>query len=181
MRRPHLYASAARIGALALTDRGNLIFTEDASVAIFDVPARKVSQHSASVHPRSTYRFNDGACDPQGRFVTGLMDEVPSGNTGALFRFDGQLSDQVIHDDMALPTGLAWSQDGHTVYFVDSAARAIYRAEYLVEGRLGAVTLFAETPAELGGRMVWPWTAKAGCGCASTMAAACCVMTATAT
>lgn len=145
-----LYASAARIGALALTDRGNLIFTEDASVAIFDVPARKVLQHSASVHPRSTYRFNDGACDPQGRFVTGLMDEALSGNTGALFRFDGQLNDQVIHDDMALPTGLAWSQDGHTVYFVDSAARAIYRAEYLVEGRLGAVTLFAETPAELG-------------------------------
>jgi sugar lactone lactonase YvrE len=145
-----LYESAARIGALALTDRGNLIFTEDASVAIFDVPARKVSQHSASVHPRSTYRFNDGACDPQGRFVTGLMDEAPSGNTGALFRFDWQLSDQVIHDDLALPTGLAWSQDGHTVYFVDSAARAIYRAEYLIEGRLGAVTLFAETPAELG-------------------------------
>nr|WP_282876957.1 SMP-30/gluconolactonase/LRE family protein [Pseudomonas peli] len=45
-------------------------------MAIFDVPARKVSQHSASVHPRSTYRFNDGACDPQGRFVTGLMDEA---------------------------------------------------------------------------------------------------------
>ncbi|AYG45068.1 SMP-30/gluconolactonase/LRE family protein [Pseudomonas sp. Leaf58] len=145
-----LYESAARIGALALTDQGNLIFTEDASVAIFDVRLRKVRQHSASVHPRPTYRFNDGACDPLGRFVTGLMDDALSGNTGALFRFDEQLSDQVIHDDMALPTGLAWSQDGHTVYFVDSAARAIYRARYLAEGRLGAVTLFAETPAELG-------------------------------
>ncbi|MFJ4452646.1 SMP-30/gluconolactonase/LRE family protein [Pseudomonas sp. NPDC089392] len=145
-----LYESAARIGALALTDQGNLIFTEDASVAIFDMLPRKVRQHSASVHYRPTYRFNDGACDPQGRFVTGLMDEESSGNSGALFRFDGQLIDQVIHDDMALPTGLAWSQDGHTVYFVDSAARTIYRAQYLTEGRLGAVTLFAETPAELG-------------------------------
>lgn len=145
-----LYESAARIGALALTDQGNLIFTEDASVAIFDVSLRRVRRHSVSVHPRSTYRFNDGACDPQGRFVTGLMDDALSGNTGALFRFDGKLSDQVIHDDMALPTGLAWSQDGHTVYFVDSAARSIYRARYLAEGRLGAVTLFAETPAELG-------------------------------
>ncbi|MFK0094855.1 SMP-30/gluconolactonase/LRE family protein [Pseudomonas sp. NPDC090592] len=145
-----LYESAARIGALALTNQGNLIFTEDASVGVFDTQARKVRQHSASVHPRATYRFNDGACDPQGRFVTGLMDEAPSGNSGALFRFDGQLSDQVIHDDLALPTGIAWSQDGQTVYFVDSAARSIYRAEYLLEGRLGAVTLFAETPAELG-------------------------------
>ncbi|MFP3499524.1 SMP-30/gluconolactonase/LRE family protein, partial [Pseudomonas sp. SIMBA_059] len=87
---------------------------------------------------------------PQGRFVSGLMDEAPSGNTGALFRFEAQLSDEVIHDGMALPNGLAWSEDGHTVYFVDSVARSIYRAEYLPEGRLAEVVLFAETPAELG-------------------------------
>ncbi|HDS1818647.1 TPA: SDR family NAD(P)-dependent oxidoreductase [Pseudomonas putida] len=145
-----LYESAARIGALALTDKGNLIFTEDASVAILDVNARKVRRYSVPVHPRATYRFNDGACDPQGRFVSGLMDEAPSGKTGALFRFDAALSDEVIHDGMALPNGLAWSEDGHTVYFVDSVARSIYRADYLAEGRLAEVVLFAETPAELG-------------------------------
>ena len=145
-----LYESAARIGALALTDQGNLIFTEDASVAILDVARGKVRQYSASVHHRSSYRFNDGACDPQGRFVTGLMDEGPSGKTGALFRFDGELHDEVIHDDLALPNGLAWSQDGQTLFFVDSVSRSIYRAEYLEEGRLEHVTLFAETPAELG-------------------------------
>ncbi|MCP5776016.1 SMP-30/gluconolactonase/LRE family protein, partial [Klebsiella pneumoniae] len=56
----------------------------------------------------------------------------------------------VIHDGMALPNGIAWSADGQTVFFVDSAARSIYRAEYLPEGRLEQVSLFAETPAELG-------------------------------
>jgi len=78
------------------------------------------------------------------------MDEGPSGKTGALFRFDGELHDEVIHDDLALPNGLAWSQDGQTLFFVDSVSRSIYRAEYLEEGRLEHVTLFAETPAELG-------------------------------
>jgi len=145
-----LYESAARIGALALTDQGNLIFTEDASVAILDVQPGKVRQYSVPVHHRSSYRFNDGACDPQGRFVTGLMDEGPSGKTGALFRFDGELHDEVIHDGLSLPNGIAWSADGQTVFFVDSVARAIYRAEYLAEGRLEQVSLFAETPAELG-------------------------------
>mgnify|MGYP002759884266 FL=1 len=145
-----LYESAARIGALALTNQGNLIFTEDASVAILDVEPRRVRQYSAPVHHRSSYRFNDGACDPQGRFITGLMDEGPSGKTGALFRFDGELHDEVIHDGMSLPNGLAWSEDGHTVFFVDSVARSIYRAEYQADGRLEDVRLFAETPAELG-------------------------------
>ncbi|MFJ4347736.1 SMP-30/gluconolactonase/LRE family protein [Pseudomonas sp. NPDC089401] len=145
-----LYESAARIGALALTEHGNLIFTEDASVAMLDVGPGKVRQYSVPVHHRSSYRFNDGACDPQGRFVTGLMDEGPSGKTGALFRFDAELHDEVIHDGLALPNGLAWSADGKTVFFVDSVERAIYRAEYLEEGRLEEPTLFAETPAELG-------------------------------
>ncbi len=145
-----LYESAARIGALALTDQGNLIFTEDASVAILDVAPGKVRQYSMPVHHRPSYRFNDGACDPHGRFVTGLMDEGPSGKTGALFRFDGELHDEVIHDGLSLPNGITWSADGQTVFFVDSVARAIYRAEYLPEGRLEQVSLFAETPAELG-------------------------------
>ncbi|NIE74859.1 SDR family NAD(P)-dependent oxidoreductase [Pantoea sp. Ap-967] len=145
-----VYESAARIGALALTDHGNLIFTEDASVAILDVGPGKVRQYSMPVHHRSSFRFNDGACDPQGRFVTGLMDEGPSGKTGGLFRFDAELHDEVIHDGLALPNGLTWSADGKTVFFVDSVERAIYRAEYLEEGRLEEATLFAATPAELG-------------------------------
>lgn len=145
-----VYESAARIGALALTDQGNLIFTEDASAALLDLAEGKVRQYSAPVHHRSSYRFNDGACDPQGHFVTGLMDEGPSGKTGALYRFDHEMHAEVIHREMSLPNGLAWSQDGQTLFFVDSVARSIYRADYLAGGVLGEISLFAETPAELG-------------------------------
>lgn len=145
-----IYQSTARIGALALTDKGNLIFTEDASVAMLDVESGEVCMHSVAVHDGASYRFNDGACDPQGRFVTGLMDEGPNRRTGALYRYDSELNSRVIHRGMALPNGLAWSKDGRTLFFVDSVARSIFRAVYSAKGDLGAVTLFAETPAELG-------------------------------
>ncbi|WP_244216162.1 SMP-30/gluconolactonase/LRE family protein [Pseudomonas reidholzensis] len=145
-----VYESAARIGALALTDRGNLIFTEDLSTALLDVAEGKVRQYSAALNHRSSYRFNDGACDPQGNFVTGLMDEGPSGKTGALYRFDSELHAEVIQRNLSLPNGLAWSEDGQTLFFVDSVARSILRADYAPDGTLGPVTLFAETPAELG-------------------------------
>lgn len=145
-----VYESAARIGALALTDRGNLIFTEDLSTALLDVAEGKVRQYSAALNHRSSYRFNDGACDPQGNFVTGLMDEGPSGKTGALYRFDSELHAEVIQRNLSLPNGLAWSEDGQTLFFVDSVARSILRADYAPDGSLGPVTLFAETPAELG-------------------------------
>jgi sugar lactone lactonase YvrE len=145
-----VHQSTGRIGAMALTDKGNLIFTEDASAAIFDVDTSVVRQRTIPVRHATSYRFNDGACDPQGRFVTGLMDESPSHKTGALYRFDRELNAKIIRGGMALPNGLTWSEDGRLLFFVDSVARSIFRAEYLADDALGRVSLFAQTPAELG-------------------------------
>ncbi|RDL27439.1 SMP-30/gluconolactonase/LRE family protein [Serratia fonticola] len=145
-----VYQSSARIGALALTDRGNLIFTEDARVAILDPKQGVLRTHSSAVHNQASYRFNDGACDPQGRFITGLMHEGPNREAGALYRYDSELSAQAIQRNIALPNGLAWSEYDHTLFFVDSIARSIFRAAYAPNGELGAVMCFAETPAELG-------------------------------
>lgn len=146
----NVYQSTSCIGALALTDRGNLIFTEDAQVAILDLKEGVVHMHSAAVPGRIGYRFNDGASDPQGRFITGLMDAGPNRKAGALYRYDNELNAQLVHRNIALPNGLAWSQDGQTLFFVDSVARTIFRASYSTTGELGPVMLFAETPAELG-------------------------------
>jgi sugar lactone lactonase YvrE len=145
-----VYESAARIGALALTDRGNLIFTADAQVAILDPKGGVIRKLATAAHNKARFRFNDGACDPQGRFVTGLMNEGPNREAGALYRFDSQLNTQVIHRNITLPNGLAWSEDGNTLLFVDSIARSIFRAAYSPNGELEAVMRFAETPAELG-------------------------------
>lgn len=145
-----IHRSTARIGALALTDSGGLIFTENASVVLLDRATGAVSRRSAPVHDAASYRFNDGGCDPRGGFVTGLMDEGPSAGTGALYRYDSELDARVILRGLSLPNGLAWSADGSTLFFVDSVARAIFQAAYPASGELGAVSRFADTPADLG-------------------------------
>ena len=145
-----VYQSTARIGALGLTDKGNLIFTENASVATLDMRTGEVSRRSAPIHDGDCYRFNDGANDPQGRFVTGLMDEGSHRQAGALYRYDSALNAVVICPDVALPNGVAWSEDGHTLFFVDSVARAIFCAAYSAQGEVGVLKLFVQTPAELG-------------------------------
>lgn len=146
-----LYESPARIGALALTDKGNLIFTQDAGVAVLDRTSLRVTHNSKLAITLSSYRFNDGACDLQGRFITGLMDEGHSRNTGKLYRYDAGLNASVIMDGISLPNGLAWSSDGSELFFVDSVARTLYRARYPANGNgLEQVLVFAQTPAELG-------------------------------
>ncbi|MGO3713811.1 SMP-30/gluconolactonase/LRE family protein [Alcaligenes aquatilis] len=146
-----VYQSTARIGALALSDHGNLVFTENSRVCMLDTKTGTISSHSPAVKEATSYRFNDGACDPQGRFVTGLMDEARSGKTGALYRYGGELQAQQIHAGMSLPNGLTWSVDGKTLFFVDSVACSIFAADYSwANDELTTVSLFAQTPVELG-------------------------------
>ncbi|GGL54853.1 hypothetical protein GCM10009091_40870 [Pseudomonas brenneri] len=146
-----LYESPSRIGALALTQKGNLIFAQNAGVAILDRTSLRVIHNSKLAITLSSYRFNDGACDPQGRFVTGLMDEGHSRSTGKLYRYDAGLNASVMLDHISLPNGLAWSIDGTELFFVDSVACTIYRARYPANGSyLEQVAVFAQTPAELG-------------------------------
>lgn len=146
-----LYESPARIGALALTDKGNLIFTQDAGVAVLDRTSLRVTHNSKLAITLSSYRFNDGACDPQGRFITGLMDEGHSRNTGKFYRYDAGLNASVIMDGISLPNGLAWTSQGDELLFVDSVARTLYRAPYSANGNaLQKLSVFARTPEELG-------------------------------
>lgn len=146
-----VYESPARIGALALTQKGNLIFTQNAGVAVLDRSSLRVIHHSKLATTQSSYRFNDGACDPQGRFVTGLMDEGHSSNTGKFYRYDAGLNASVILGNISLPNGLAWSNDDNELFFVDSVARTIYRARYVANGgALEPVSVFAHTAEERG-------------------------------
>ena len=145
-----VYKSAARIGALALTDKGNLIFTEDARVAMLVLQTGEVSHISPAIHDGTGCRFNDGACDPQGRFITGLLHEGPDRRPGALYRFGCSDEAHVMQQGIALPNGLAWSEDGNTLYFVDSIACSIFQAAYSAYGMPEHIRLFAKTPTGLG-------------------------------
>lgn len=72
-----VYQSTARIGALALSDHGNLVFTENTRVCMLDTRTGTISRQSAAVHETASYRFNDGACDPQGPFVAPFFGRPP--------------------------------------------------------------------------------------------------------
>lgn len=146
-----LYTSTSRIGALALTEVGNLVFTHDSGVAILDRPTLRVTLTAGQISPNSSCRFNDGACDPQGRFITGLMDESHSQDSGKLFSYDSGLKPSLLHEPMGLPNGLVWDEEGRELFFVDSVARTIFRADYsIAAGTIGQISVFAETPAHLG-------------------------------
>ena len=75
-------------------------------------------------------RFNDGKCDPSGRFWVGSMALDQREGAAALYRFD---KDQTIHkmlDNVTISNGIAWSADKKHMYFVDSPTNCIFVFDY---------------------------------------------------
>lgn len=90
-------------------------------------------------------RFNDGKCDPAGRFWAGTMRAGLAEPHGALYRLDPNGGATRMLDGLTVPNGLAWSPDGTVMYFADSPTGAIQACDFdRQEGRMGAPRVFAE-------------------------------------
>ena len=80
-------------------------------------------------HDTSTTRFNDGKADPAGRFWAGSMYEPRTAALAELFSLDCRNGQAPLLEPKAsgatVANGLAWSPDGKTVYWTDTAAHTI--------------------------------------------------------
>jgi sugar lactone lactonase YvrE len=81
-------------------------------------------------------RFNDGKCDPQGRFWVGTIHEPRQPALARLYRFDAGRLD-VMAEEITVSNGLAWSPDGRTMYWSDSHAHTVFAFDF--DGDSGAI------------------------------------------
>ncbi len=70
-------------------------------------------------------RFNDGKCDPWGRFWAGTMAYDFAAGAGSLWRVNADFSCVRQRQGLTISNGLAWSQDRGTLYFIDSPTRQV--------------------------------------------------------
>ncbi len=106
----HGYLLAVRNGFATLT-AGHLEVTHE----LFDEPG---------------VRMNDGAVDPGGRFVAGSMAGDLRPGMGSLYSLDTDGSVRELFDGVSISNGLAWSEDGHLMYYVDSGLQRIDVMDY---------------------------------------------------
>jgi sugar lactone lactonase YvrE len=84
--------------------------------------------------------MNDGKCDPQGRFWAGTMATDLTVGRGALYRLDTDLTVTKVLDGLTVPNGLDWSEDGRTLYFIDSLDRPPGVDAFDFDGRPGSLS-----------------------------------------
>ena len=98
----------------------------------------------------ATHRFNEGGCDPSGRFWVGVMFDPLDPDSPAL---PSALHSYTIAEGLRrepdyaeLHNGMAWSADGTAMFLTHSNQRAIYRFDIGPGGVMSPKRLFAAIP-----------------------------------
>jgi sugar lactone lactonase YvrE len=92
-------------------------------------------------------RMNDGKCDPVGRFWAGSMAWDKSAGAGSLYRLNTDLSVDLVRAHVTISNGLAWTADGHHLFYIDTPTRRVDRFDARGDGILSggsSVVVFAE-------------------------------------
>jgi len=121
--------------SLALTTGEKLLLTTEDAINLFDPITGDAAPLLAIEHPGPSIRLNDGACDRNGNFWAGSMCEMPGQDCALLYKFgkDGEL--QVCMGGVGISNGIAFSPDGRTLYFADSAKPEMFVAPLHNEGQ----------------------------------------------
>lgn len=75
-------------------------------------------------------RFNDGKCDPAGRFWAGTMNLNEKEATGSLYSLDSGWCVRKVLGGITVSNGLTWSPDYRTMYYIDSPTKEVWAFDY---------------------------------------------------
>jgi sugar lactone lactonase YvrE len=139
------------VGAAGLRAGGGLVLAVEDGFALLDPGWERVEQVAVVEHPGPRARFNDGKCDPAGRFLAGTMAYDLTSGAGFLYRLDPDRSVTMLLDAVTISNGMAWTADGATMYYIDMPTQGVDAFDYdTATGRLGGSRRVIDIPAAAG-------------------------------
>jgi len=119
-----------QIGCLAPAGGSLVVAGLRSGFAAIDLESGQRTPIDDPEHHLPDNRFNDGKCDPAGRFWAGTMHTREDPGCGALYCLDVDLRVSCKVPGVSISNGLAWSADERTMYYVDSPTRQIVAYDY---------------------------------------------------
>lgn len=121
----HAYKFNQYLGAAVPSEDGHFIMAMQHGFAFFNP---KTEELTPIIDPEINLplnRFNDGKCDPMGRFWAGTM-EMPGGRpTGSLYCLNKDLKASKKISNIHISNGLDWTSDGKKMYYIDTLTHKV--------------------------------------------------------
>jgi sugar lactone lactonase YvrE len=120
------------VGTVVPRRSGGVMLAVKAGFASLDLETEKLTVWDDPEPHLPQNRFNDGKCDPAGRFWAGSMtDGSPTvRSAGSLYCLDVNRQVTKRLGQVSISNGLAWSRDKKTMYFIDSLAYSVDAFDY---------------------------------------------------
>ncbi len=132
----HVYDPVARadrtvrvgqqVGTVVPRARGGVMLAVEQGFASLDLETGAVAV-VANPEPETGNRFNDGKCDPAGRFWAGTIGREGTAN---VYRLDADLTSHRMITGVTCSNGIAWSLDRRTMYYIDTPVRTVVAYDY---------------------------------------------------
>lgn len=141
-----------RVGSVALREGGGLVAALQHGFYLVDPDrgsARPIADPESDLPDN---RFNDGKCDPAGRFWAGTMGMAkPRQAVGSLYSLDAGHEVRRMLTGVKTSNGLAWSLDHKTLYYIDTACQSVDAFDYdLSAGTISHRRPVIQIPADQG-------------------------------
>ncbi|MBN38921.1 MAG: gluconolaconase [Opitutae bacterium] len=136
-----------RIGTVVPMKTGGFLCAGDSGIYSFDpVSGEKTNLADPEGDKRPDNRFNDGKCDPSGRFWAGSISTVKKTGDANLYMLDleGNLSLKV--PGVTNSNGICWNADATEMYYIDTPTQKIVAYSFDNEkGALGEPSTVVDT------------------------------------
>ena len=115
-----------RVGAVALRLDGGLIAAMQDGIHYLDFEEGETEFLCDPERHLPNNRFNDGKCDPRGRFWAGTMGmSKPRLPVAALYVLDNKRSIRQVLNGVSVSNGMAWTKDNKTFYYIDTQCETV--------------------------------------------------------
>ncbi|MFT4106666.1 MAG: SMP-30/gluconolactonase/LRE family protein [Lacrimispora sp.] len=121
-----------KVTSIALCESGNLLITKKDTIILYN-PVTGQEQCIVRTEFPDAIRFNDGKCDPSGRFYGDTMDMTGKEEAGSLFILDSDGNFREAATGFIIGNGLAWNEENTLLYLVDSPKKVVYQFDYCAE------------------------------------------------
>ena len=126
------YAVGDTVGTVVPRARGGVALALGRAFATLDLESRKLTVlgEPEAEKVRRGNRFNDGKCDPHGRFWAGTMAVSEAGGAGGLYRLDPDGRIHRMLDGVSISNGIVWSASADRMYYIDTPSREVAVFDY---------------------------------------------------
>lgn len=121
---PNVINLAGNPGCAVLSNEGEVIAAINNSISLIDGIGSPLKV-LAKTNEGSGLRFNDGKCDPSGRFWVGSMDRNEKAPLGSLYSW--RESEGLVEREkgVTVSNGMGWSPEQGLFYYIDSPTREV--------------------------------------------------------